>query len=231
MPKAVCFDFFNTLARYEPTREDTYVAICREFGIQTDAKEIARSLPAADKFWRDQNRLSAIDNRSKEDQMIFWAQYITMVLQGTGTKIDTKTALAIMGRMRQFNWEFKVFDDSISTLKTVKQRGLITGLISNVGKDLEETYQKLGIQPYLDFIVTSFEVGCDKPNPEIFQAALKKAKARPEEVIYVGDQYDQDVLGAQGVGIKAVLIDRRSWYKDIADCPKIQGLSEIINYL
>jgi len=74
MIKTVCFDFFNTLAHYEPQREDTYVTICAEFGIAVDAKTLSKSLPVADKFWRDENRRSNIDNRSKGDQMTFWAQ-------------------------------------------------------------------------------------------------------------------------------------------------------------
>ncbi len=163
--------------------------------------------------------------------MVFWAQYITIVLNETGTAVDTRTALAIMARMRQVNWEFKLFDDSLEILKILKSRRLETGLISNVGKEMEDTYQKLGIQPYLNFTVTSFEVGCDKPDPKIFRIAIDKSKVKPEEILYVGDQYDQDVLGARNVNIKAILIDRRGWNTDVTDCPVVQHLSNIVNYL
>ncbi|MBN2463475.1 MAG: HAD hydrolase-like protein, partial [Dehalococcoidia bacterium] len=71
----------------------------------------------------------------------------------------------------------------------------------------------------------------DKPNPEIFQAALKKAKVKPEEVIYTGDQYDLDIVGARGVGMKALLIDRNDYFPDITDCPRIRSLAEVTKYI
>ena len=133
--------------------------------------------------------------------------------------------------MKQTKWEFKAFRDIINTLQMLKERGLLLGLISNAGQDMQKTYKELGLQPYLDYYVTSHEVGYDKPQPEIFQAALQKAKVKPAEAIYVGDQYELDIIGARGVGMAAILIDRKNWFPDIMDCPRIQSLDEIIKYL
>jgi putative hydrolase of the HAD superfamily len=140
-------------------------------------------------------------------------------------------ALQLLAKLQQHKWEFKAYDDTLPTLKELKNRGLILGLVSNVAQDMEPTYTELGLQPYLDFKVTSAEVGCDKPRPEIFMAALKKAQVKPEESIYVGDQYHLDIVGAQGVGIKAVLIDRNNYFPDITDCPRIRSLNEITQYV
>jgi putative hydrolase of the HAD superfamily len=96
---------------------------------------------------------------------------------------------------------------------------------------METTYTKLGLQPYLNFKVTSAEVGYDKPRPEIFLAALKKAASKPEEALYIGDQYQIDIVGARGVGIKALLIDRNDYFPDITDCPRLHSLTEITEYI
>ena len=80
-------------------------------------------------------------------------------------------------------------------------------------------------------VVFSSEVGCDKPDPDIFLAALKKAQVKPEEAVYVGDQYDLDVVGARGVGMKAVLIDRNDFFTHITDCPRIRSLTEIVKHV
>jgi len=119
----------------------------------------------------------------------------------------------------------------LPTLGELKNRGLILGLISNVVQDMESTYKELGIQPYLDVKVTSSEVGCDKPQPGIFLAALKKARVKPEETVYVGDQHDLDIIGARGVGMKAVLIDRNNYFPEIIDCPRIHSLNDIMKYI
>ena len=75
------------------------------------------------------------------------------------------------------------------------------------------------------------EVGADKPEPPIFLAALERARVNAQEAIYVGDQYQRDVVGARGVGITPVLIDRHDLVSEVSDCPRIHGLAELDKYL
>ncbi len=231
MIKVVCFDFFNTLATYDPPREQAYVNVCRELGIEVEAKALFHALPAADMYYRDENWRSPIDKRPQEEMLAFWAEYAARALGGAGVEATPEIALQILAKLRQYDWKFKIYDDSLPTLEELKNRGLGLGLISNVAQDMEATYKELGLQPYLAFKVTSAEVGCDKPRPEIFLAALKKAKVKPEEAIYVGDQYDLDIVGARGVGMEAILIDRNDYFPDITDCPRIRRLTEIVQHI
>ena len=231
MIKAVFFDFFNTLAYYQPPREQVYLDVCAKHGIYVEEKALAKSLPLADTFWRDENRHNPIDKRTEEGKLAFWTEYVIRVVKEAGAAIGRDLAGKILARMQQTKWEFKAFRDIINTLQMLKERGLLLGLISNAGQDMQKTYKELGLQPYLDYYVTSHEVGYDKPQPEIFQAALQKAKVKPAEAIYVGDQYELDIIGARGVGMAAILIDRKNWFPNIMDCPRIQSLDEIIKYL
>jgi HAD superfamily hydrolase (TIGR01549 family) len=231
MIKAVFFDFYNTLATHHPPREEAWVDACREMSIEIEARALFNSLPAADMYWRNEDSHSPIDKRPLEEKINVYAEYATMILQGAGIEISRDTALQLLTKIRQHKWEFKAYDDTLPTLKELKNRGLILGLVSNVVQDMESTYTELGLQPYLDIKVTSSEVGYDKPRPEIFMAALEKAQVKPEESIYVGDQYHLDIVGARGVGIKAVLIDRNDYSPDITDCPRIRSLTEITQYV
>jgi putative hydrolase of the HAD superfamily len=231
MIKAVFFDFYNTLATHHPPREEAWVNACRELGIEIEAKALFNSLPAADMYWRDEESRLPMDKRTPEEKIELYTEYATRILQGAGIEISRDTALQLLAKIQQHKWEFKAYDDALPILKELKNRGLTIGLISNVVKDMESTYSELGIQPYLDFKVTSSEVGCDKPSPEIFMAALNKAKVKPEESIFVGDQYHLDIVGARGVGIKAVLIDRNDYSPEITDCPRIHSLTEITQYI
>jgi HAD superfamily hydrolase (TIGR01549 family) len=231
MIKAVFLDFYNTLASYSPPREAVYIDSSRELGINVEAKALFNSLSAADIFYRNENSQSPVDKRPLEEQINFYIEYITRIVNGAGAQISRDQALKTLAKIREYKWEFKVYSDALPALDILKQRGLIVGLISNVAQDMESTYDKLGLQPYLDFKVTSAEAGFDKPSPEIFLAALKKAAVKPEEVLYVGDQYQIDVVGARGVGITALLIDRNDYFTDITDCPRIHSLAEIVNYL
>ncbi|MEK0338355.1 MAG: HAD-IA family hydrolase, partial [Nitrosopumilus sp.] len=75
------------------------------------------------------------------------------------------------------------------------------------------------------------EVGTDKPEPPIFLAALQRAGVNASEAVHVGDQYKLDVIGARGVGITPVLIDRYDLYPEVSDCPRIHRLTELAEYL
>ncbi len=231
MIKAVFFDFYNTLATHHPPREEAWANACREFDIKVEAKALFQSLPAADKYWRDENSILPIDKKTPEEKIDFYTKYATRILYGAGAEVSHEIALQILAKLRQHNWIYKVYDDTLPTLEKLKNHGLILGMISNVVQDMESVYTELGLQPYLAFKVTSSEVGCDKPRPEIFQAALKKARIKSEEALYVGDQYDLDIVGAQGVGMKAILIDRNDYFPNITDCPRIQSLTDIMGYI
>ena len=80
-------------------------------------------------------------------------------------------------------------------------------------------------------VVTSQDAGANKPQPEIFRFALQKAGVKPAEAIYIGDQYQVDVVGARGAGMKAILLDRAGNHENITDCPRIQSLTEVTKYL
>ena len=231
MIKLICLDFFNTLAHYNPSREQIYVDVCAENGITLNPKILARKLPVGDMYWRNENRKSPIEKRNKLQQFRFYINYISRVLKESGVKSNTILSAKILLRMKNIAWKFVAFEDAVPTLIQLKKLGLKLGLISNVDKNIDDVYQSLGFLQHLDFTVTSNEAGCDKPDPRIFMVALEKAGVNPDEAIYVGDQYHLDIVGARNAGITPLLIDRYDWFDDIDDCPRIKNLPEIIDYL
>jgi len=231
MIKVVCFDLTNTLAYFDPPREELYAQACQEFGVKVEPVALHKPLLDADTFWREENSRSPISKRAKEDRTAVYTEYATKLLQGAGLKIDPQIIPQILMKVIQTGLKLKLYDDVLPTLKLLKDRNLILGLISNVDKDTFTICSELGLEPYLDFCVTSFEVGSDKPHPGIFLAALEKAQTEPAEAMHVGDQYDIDVIGARGVGMKAILVDRMDSFASISDCPRIHSLAEIVDYL
>jgi putative hydrolase of the HAD superfamily len=64
----------------------------------------------------------------------------------------------------------------------------------------------LGLDMYVDFVVTSEEVGLDKPHSAMFSTALTKLNLKNEEVIMIGDDLTKDIDGARKQNIKAYLV-------------------------
>jgi len=64
----------------------------------------------------------------------------------------------------------------------------------------------IGIQSSMRVVMTSVEHGRPKPHPSIFTSALARLGCPAESVLFVGDSYEADYLGAKGVGMRACLI-------------------------
>jgi len=231
--KAIFFDWFNTLARYEPPREELHTRALREFGIEVSPEEILPGVLEADSYFFEENANSPVGKRDPKEQAEVWARYQQIVLDSAGIKADQELLAKVMKKVGELfkGTTWALFDDVLPTLKTLKKQNFIIGLLTNLAKDMSSTCRKLGLEPYLDFVVTSEEVGVDKPNPLIFQAALQRAGVDASEAIHVGDQYKMDVVGARGVDINPILIDRYNLYPGGSDCPRIRNLTELAGYL
>jgi len=231
MIKAIFFDFYNTLISFDPPRQQLQVIACREFGIEVNPKAIPRGYWFADDFMSRENARSPIHRRSPEEERSFWADYEAIILEKAGMEVSKELALRIFTRARQLDRKLILFDDVLPILNTLKNKGMVLGLVSNLNRGLDGHCQELGLTPYMDFALTSSEIGAEKPHPPIFLAALERAGVSASEAIHVGDQYHSDILGAKSVGINPLLLDRDGFWENVEDCPRIRSLAEVVNYL
>lgn len=233
MIKAVFFDWFDTLAHYEPPRQELYSQTLREFGIQISPRELTPGIAAADKYFLDESMRSPIEKRSPQEQGEVYLRYQGIVLAKSGIQTERELLVKLLKKMQTLlqGLSLVLFDDVLPTLKTLKERNLTLGLLTNASRNILALQSTLGLEPYLDFVVTSQEVGADKPEPPVFLEALRRAAVKPSEAIHVGDHYNVDVIGARQVGIKPILLDRYNSYPDITDCPRIGSLTALSQYL
>ena len=229
MVKAVFFDWMNTLVHPEPDRHELYCQAFRELGIELSPQKVIRGIYAADNEMPAGIPVRWSEGKDEEP----FIRFQEIVLAEAGVKLSRETIRGIPERLRQLfkGATFALYDDVLPTLKTLKQRGLILGLLTGLSRDIRLTCHKLGLEPYLSFVVTTQEVGADKPEPPIFLAALERAKVKAQEAVCVGDQYQRDVVGARGVGITPILIDRYDLEPGVSDCPRIHNLAELDSWL
>lgn len=102
------------------------------------------------------------------------------------------------------------FDGASELLSGLREKGLKLAIISNTGrtggKFFRGLMETLGLAQYFDVMTFSNEVGVRKPNREIFLSTLAQLDVPPSEAMHVGDDYEADILGAQGAGMKGVLL-------------------------
>jgi putative hydrolase of the HAD superfamily len=205
--------------------------VLQKFSIATTPAALVRPIIAADEFIYNEIAQRPLSARSPEEKFTLYAQYQAVLLREAGLKYDQKIIPSLLAAMQKSQMDLVLFDDAAPALTDLAARGMILGLISNVEQDIAQTLTKLSLYVWLKVVVTSQEVGAGKPRPEIFREALKRASVKPPEAIYVGDQYNVDIVGARGAGMNGILIDRSDYYKDITDCPRIKSLKEVADYL
>ncbi|MBI4307650.1 MAG: HAD-IA family hydrolase [Chloroflexi bacterium] len=232
MIKAVFFDLYNTIARFDPPREELQTAACREFGICATPEGIERGYVQADDYLARENARDPVFKRPRERQMAFWAEYERLVLEGAGVTVPAEVAAQVFARVRKMDYGLALFDDALPALDMLQQRGLVLGLLSNIHRDARQITDDLRLTPHLDFVISSADVGSEKPHPPIFLAALQRAGCAPGEAVHVGDQYHSDVVGARNVGIKPLLLDRAGLLDPARyDAPIIHSLMEVVDHL
>lgn len=231
MIKAVFFDLYQTLVRYQPSQEELEAEAFKNFGINVTPEALRHPMLTANEFIYQQIAKRPLSQRSREETMALYMEYQRIVLKEAGITAEEKVVMGLLGMMQQAKMDLVLFDDVATTLDELKKRGLKLGLISNIEKDMTATLDKLGLSSRLDIVVTSQDAGFTKPHKEIFQYALKKAGVKPAEAVYIGDQYQVDIIGAKQAGMKGVLLDRDGYYEPKLGCPKVKSLGDLEGYL
>lgn len=225
MIKVVFFDWIGTLAHPDPDRHELIAQVATELGISLSPQQLIKGIHMAESQvptgapprWRE---------GKDEAPFIRWWGVLSAE---AGIQMPREVMLEITRRAsnqaKSARWV--LYDDTLPAMKMLKRRGLVLGLISNIVAGSAGA----GLEACLDLVVTSREVGANKPEPPIFLAALERAGVSAPEAVYVGDQYQTDVLGARGVGIKPILIDRFDLEPEVSDCLRIHSLVELPAYL
>lgn len=233
MIKAVFFDWYYTLAFSQPSREEWYGNAFKQLGFELNPKTVMRGIFAADSLIFREGLFPRLTHGSEAEKASIGSYYPRLILKEAGLEASDEISLKVISILRrQYRGEtYHLFDDVLPTLKALKTRGLTLGLVTNASRRMLLTYDELGLEPYLDLVANSEEAGAEKPRPPIFLLALEKAGVTASESVLVGDQYELDILGAQGVGIAAVLIDRYQLYPETDYRPRIQSLTQLLDYL
>jgi putative hydrolase of the HAD superfamily len=103
------------------------------------------------------------------------------------------------------SWE--AFPDTLPTLKALRERGLPVGIVSDTGFDLRPAMDLLGLSPFIDTVVMSFEYGVCKPAARVFLTACDQLHVHPERTLMVGDNPLTD-SGAVAAGMYVFLLPR-----------------------
>ncbi len=218
--RAVLFDAGNTLLRMN------YAAIAGHLvsrGHEIPVEAIEESeLRARVRLDAGLARGVSTEGRSSQDS------YLVYLLEGIGIS-DREEIEAAAEFRRTYNAPAGLFNvadpEALPAIRRLKSAGLVTGVVSNSNGRAHELLDGAGLAETLDFVIDSFVVGIEKPDPKIFRLGLESAGVAAHEAVYVGDLYSVDVLGSRAAGLGAILLDPRGFWGP-RDCDTARTLVE-----
>lgn len=220
--QAVFFDFGDTLASLQPTREALFVKAARSIGLELEPEAVRRAYQIVD----FNNKYSSV---TVTDRDVFYNNYNSKLVEALGISSHfARLGPALIEHFkREKHWQ--LFDDAAKSLDRLQASGRPLALVANWDKNLPTLIERLGIAKNFSCVVASQAVGVEKPDPAIFQLAVKELSLRvPEQIVlYVGNEYRADVMGARAAGLTPVLIDRYALYPH-ADCHRFASLGELV---
>ncbi len=109
-------------------------------------------------------------------------------------------------------------EDCLETLSALRSRGLRLSIVSNIDDDyLEPMMKNLELESHFDHWISSESARSCKPDVGIFEFALRTVDCSAEEALFVGDSRVHDIQGAQGAGIRSVLISEEGGVSHLDD--------------
>ncbi len=231
--ETIVFDLDGTLRHSVPSANDAQYQFALELGVPPSDGQQSQGARWAHYYWAQSSELLSDLEKHGELNDNFWVHYSFRYLQAINTPQDMAAKLApiLFQRMRdEFTPQNHVYPCVPETLQAIREAGYQVGLVSNRSQPCLEECEQLGLIEYFDFAYVAGEVNAWKPDPRIFDRALEEADSLPHQILYIGDNYFADILGAKRAGLQPVLLDPDGIFPE-ADCLVIHSLRELTTHL
>jgi FMN phosphatase YigB (HAD superfamily) len=225
---AVLFDLDGTLRHNHPNGYDLFIEFLRELGFTLTPEQVQAGHRWTHYYWSIAPEMHADMREFGGEGSAFWARYTQRQLVSLGISGDLPALAARISALFDERYQpiHQVPDDVVPTLLRLRELGYTVGLVSNRLEPLETLVTELGLADFFVFTLSAGQAGSWKPEAVIFHKAVELAGCRPEETVYVGDNYYADVQGAEAAGLNPVLIDPLGLFPE-AECPVIRALGEL----
>jgi putative hydrolase of the HAD superfamily len=223
---AVLFDLDGTLRANQPEGVEVFIEYAARVGYALTEDQVRQCERAVHRYWADGAQVA--DHLSRYDERGFWVNYNRLLLNAVGVHAEAGVADKIQDEFESYAPQDVVFADTTLVLQSLRQAGYVVGLVSNRDHELDTLATQYGFRQYLDFTLSGGQARSFKPDSRIFRLALQMAGDLPAaQVVYVGDNYYADVVGALNVGMDAILVDPHDIFREEYS-KRVRALKEVL---
>jgi putative hydrolase of the HAD superfamily len=228
--RAIIFDLDGTLRGNQPRAVDVFYDTAARLGAPDSQAVRQRAERWTHAYWAQSPELERDLKFYEGHEDLFWLNFARrhLVAMGVPAQQAARIAPLVSRTMRdEYRPQDTVPADVPGTLAALRRRGLRLGLVTNRDKPVGEYLNQLGIADYFDLALAGGEVDLWKPDPALFHYAAEKMGVRPDETVYVGDNFYADMVGAQRAGMRAILIDPFGVFPE-PGVPVIETIGELL---
>lgn len=194
------FDFGNTLVEYGPNQVE------REHNVLVTLLSAMFGACDSDQLRDIRHRqiIAPYSNQLKENDLAEVCEVIVQELYGRAPTPDELTTLLTI--RHQCFIESIAAGEGVAELLGILSKKFKLGLLSNFPSAhfITDSLQSIGLADYFDATLISGEVGFVKPHISVFEEITRRLNAKPEECLFIGDNWLADIQGAKNFGMKAV---------------------------
>lgn len=209
-PQAISFDCAQTLIETNWVPEEMALIIARRIGWELD-EPVAASTYRRIIGTRWPEFMQVNLERSEAACQAFWQSVTEEWVDRMGADRALVTPMMEVADEVLYGPEteiFRVYDDVVPSLESLQLAGFRLIVVSNWDNSLHRVLREFGLTRFFEFAIASLEEGVEKPAPGIFEVALNRLGLAAADVLHIGDNPIDDVQGARGVGMPALLLDR-----------------------
>ena len=213
-------DAAGTLVRPWPSVGAVYGRTAREHGIEVSDEEVNTE------FYKTFGRLQTCKQTNEGEESEFWRQVVTQTFRPFAGNKNLDPLFEELWNLFAKGECWKLAEKAESTLNTLRERGYELAVLSNNDARLRSVLKDLKIDQAFDHLFISNEMGCEKPELEIFRKVEQTMDRKPNEILHLGDSHSRDFLGARKAGWSALLYGEPKLENEQISC-----FSELLNYL
>ena len=207
--QAVVFDAVGTLIYPSPGVSVAYRSyILQHCGFEADPDSVAHAVSAAMTSRSTEDHLTTSEHQEYE----FWLQVLRTVCEFSEQPVSEQQIAECFDNLYQHfskpdSW--RLFPEVTETMEFIRSLNLPIALASNFDKRLHPVCD--GLPPLQDcpVRVVSSEIGFRKPSADFYQAVCQHLQLPAEQILMVGDDLTNDIIGATSCGLRAAWINRR----------------------
>lgn len=221
----VFFDLDHTLWDFERNSALTFHKILSESDVGVDLDNFLKAyIPINLKFWKWYR-----EGKINKEELRYQRLKTTFDTLGHGVVDELIHNLAnqYIAHLSSYN---HLFPNAVEVLSYLRPKYKIHIITNGFQEIQDKKLRNANIAHFFDQVINSEMAGAKKPDPLIFQLALKRANAVPQKSIMIGDSVEADIIGAKTMGLYVLHFNAHNEPKH-DHCSMIHDLSEIKLFL